>query len=140
VLTIITVWLDDEYASALMNLTIKVQKEEEDFLKPDLYTSSKFSTNESKMRKLMTIRKNSITGLQLRRSLVGGVNNFEFQKNLIEQREKEIETQQLSIMKQKQKKGKSPGTAGASSDCATPRRAVNACVIKAIEKNKEINI
>jgi len=134
-----------------MNLTIKVQKEEEDFLKPDLYTSSKFSTNESKMRKLMTIRKNSITGLQLRRSLVGGVNNFEFQKNLIEQREKEIETQQLSIMKQKQKKGKlaavgssfkqeSPGTAGASLDCATPRRAVNACVIKVIEKNKEINI
>jgi hypothetical protein len=75
-----------------MNLTIKIRKDDDDFLEPDIFTNAKFSTNQSAKRKLLKLRQNSITGFKLKRSLVGEINTFEFQKNLILQREKDRES------------------------------------------------
>lgn len=62
-----------------MSLTTnKVDRNEENFLKPDIFTSSKFSNDEYKMKKLLRVRQNSVTGIKIKRSLVGGVNNFDF--------------------------------------------------------------
>jgi len=75
-----------------MNLTIKIRKDDDGFLEPDIFTNAKFSPNQSTKRKLMKIRQNSITGFKLKRSLVGEINVFEFQKNLIHQRETDKES------------------------------------------------
>jgi hypothetical protein len=75
-----------------MNLTIKIRKDDDGFLEPDIFTNAKFSPNQSAKRKLMKIRQNSITGFKLKRSLVGEINVFEFQKNLIHQRETDKES------------------------------------------------
>lgn len=83
-----------------MNLTIEVQKDEEDFFEPNLYSNAKFSPNQAAKRKVMKIRQNSITGCKINRSLVGEINTFEFQTNLIRQRELEKE---LALAKAKPK-------------------------------------
>jgi hypothetical protein len=85
-----------------MSLTIQVQKDEDDFLEPDLYSNAKFSANQAAKRKVMKIRQNSMTGLKLKRSLVGEINLFEFQTNLLRQRE--LEKEELTQAKPKPKK------------------------------------